>query len=189
MSGVKRQEHPAESDAEPDIQITGTRPSKPPKDKSKGGAPPNELLNKIVSKSNDQGHKSWSCIACGIKYAGNAQFGRAIRHAKDCQKLQENHPELWSQVLEAGSNASLGAQIEASDKAVDSASRSEPQPKKARIIGFDLDQMRQKGKEKQKTHWENYQKKIDHIIMRLITVRGLVPNILDSPDIQMRTNV
>jgi hypothetical protein len=47
---------------------------------------------------------------------------------------------------------------------------------------LDLSKLCILGKKEKDEQWKIFQAKVDHIIMRLICVRGLVPHIIDSPE-------
>ena len=108
--------------------------------------------------------------------------------------LKEKFPELYQEAVELSSTESLSAKLEqlmGADSGLDlkaSASRdstpsgSAPPPAK-KLKGqatLDISQLQGTRKKKEETR-KAFQLKVDHIVMRLICICGLVPNIIDSP--------
>ena len=141
-----------------------------------GGAPENPLLAQLVKKHTHDGKKSFSCVACGEQKKGNASLSRALKHALKCEKLEKANKKLWSEVKVCAAKSSLGAQLKQSEKNPPKESTSEKQNGSK----LDVNHLRAVGKQKEKKSWEAFQSRVDHVIMRLICVHGLVPNIIDS---------
>jgi hypothetical protein len=106
---------------------------------------------------------------------GNAQLDRVLKHATTCKYLQVNDVDLWKEALEESGQGSLGAQM-------DEELGLEPPLKKPKQGKLDLGSLRQTGQKNKEEQLQLYQNKVDHVIMRLICVRGLVPNIVDSDE-------
>ena len=146
------------------------------------GRNPNELAAKLVIKYRDQANKaSWRCVAKGCSHVcqGNAQLDRILKHASSCKFLRESNPNLRQEAINESCNGSLGAQLEGD---LDDEKDEHPQKKLKGQGTLDLGQLRASGKKKKEEQRKLFQAKVDHAIMRLICVRGLVPHIIDSPE-------
>jgi len=153
---------------------------------AKGGAPPLELLLALVKKYVDEkGKKFWSCIAptCDHRQAGNAQLDCALKHATTCQHLEAHDSNLYECAIAASGNTALGAWLTRATSANNS-DVLEHLPKKAKVQGntLDINKLWEAGKRSKAEQLKAYQDKVDHVIMHLICIRGLVPNIIDSPE-------
>ncbi|KAM6488823.1 Ribonuclease H-like domain containing protein [Amanita muscaria] len=153
------------------------------------------VVKKFVKKYSDSKNNSWECIStCGTVRKGNAQISRILAHASTCNVLKQEFPELHQEAVELSSAESLSAKLEQltgadSDPKVASASRdstpsgSAPPAKKLKgQATLDISQLQGAGKKKKEETRKAFQLKVDHIIMRLICVRGLVPNVIDSSE-------
>jgi DNA-binding TFAR19-related protein (PDSD5 family) len=147
------------------------------------GRPKNDTISKLISKymhkENDDPY--YSCVAvskCGWIRSGNAQLNRVLRHAASCKHLTDEQRGL------AGSEAassSLGAKLEKfsivtppSDNAPGPAAEAKtPVPGKAKSR-LELDFTTAGRKE--------LARKVDHCVMKLICVNGLIPHIIDSDE-------
>lgn len=136
-------------------------------------------MNKLVIKFRTDDKSSWGCVAdnCNFVQQGNAQLDRVLKHATTCRHLQVNHIEAWKDALEESGQGSLNAKIAAEGET------SEPPAKRPKNqgtlnLGF-LWHIGQKAKEEQR---RLYQAKVDHIIMKLMCVWGLVPHVIDSDE-------
>jgi len=134
-----------------------------------------------VKKHNHDGKKSVSCIACGEQKKGNASFSRALKHALKCGKLEKYDKELSIEVRKCVGESSLGAQLKKSKKNPPIPPK-EPASEKQNGGKLDVAHLRAVGKQKEKKSWETFQSCVDHVIMRLICVQGLVPSIIDSAE-------
>jgi transcription elongation factor Elf1 len=143
-----------------------------------GGAPENPLLAQLVKKHTHNGKKSFSCVACGEQKKGNASLAQALKHALKCKKLEKSNKKLWSEVKVYTAKSSLGAQLKQSKKNPPK----EPTSKKQNGGKLDVNHLWVVGKQKEKKSWEAFQSHVDHVIMRLICVHGLVSNIIDSAE-------
>jgi len=126
---------------------------------------------------------------------GNAQIPRILAHASRCSVLIKNYPELHQEAVELSSAESLSAKLEqltgtdedpktSRDSTPSGSDRLAPPPAK-KLKGqatLDVSQLQGAGKKKKEESRKAFQLKVDHIVMRLICVRGLVPNIIDSPE-------
>jgi len=143
-----------------------------------GGAPENPLLAQLVKKHTHDGKKSFSCVACGDEKKGNASLSRALKHALKCEKLEKYDKKLWLEAKVCAGESSLGAQLQHFTKNPPE----EPASEKKNGGKLDVTHLRAVGKQKEKKNWEAFQSRVDHVIMRLICVHGLVPNIIDSAE-------
>ncbi|KAG0700235.1 ribonuclease H-like domain-containing protein, partial [Suillus ampliporus] len=119
---------------------------------------------------------------------GNAQVQRVLKHAVACKALQEHNAELWEEAVKVSGQGSLGAKL---DEAAGVKEPSEPSSAKQQKVqsGLDIGTLRETGKKAKEEQHKLYQSKVDHIIMRLICVRGLVPNVIDSLEWKELMNV
>jgi hypothetical protein len=138
-------------------------------------------MEQLVTNNREGGWEThtWQCIEpdCNFVWKGNAQLDRVLKHATTCKDLQANNVEVWKVALEESGQGSLGTQIEGE-------STVEPPVKRLRLSKMpqgklDLDWLCQTG-QKAKDELRLYQARVDHVIMWLICVRGLVLNIVDS---------
>ena len=108
--------------------------------------------------------------------------------------LKEKFPELYQEAVELLSAQSLSAKLEeltgadsdltasASRDSMPSGSAPPPAKKLKGQATLDVSQLQGAGKKKKEEARKTFQLKVDHIIMRLICVRGLVPNVIDSSE-------
>jgi hypothetical protein len=153
-------------------------------------------MNRAITKGNfDMGKKYWTCISSDCRYraSGNAQQDRVYKHATGCEALGRTHPDVWQAIVDLQSGTSLGALLQQGST---SNSHSEPSSSRASSPVMISSAKKQKvegpgkvwqwaregGKVKKREEMERTQQLADHMIMQLICVRGLVPNILDSPE-------
>ena len=124
----------------------------------------------------DTGKDYYGCIAvdqCKWVRAGNAQESRILKHAAYCRFL---NPDLKQQAREHAASKSLGAKLENSKTVENTVTGApvEPPIKKAKT-GSLIHDFANAGRKELQT-------KLDHCIMKLICVAGLVPHILDSAE-------
>jgi hypothetical protein len=112
---------------------------------------------------------------CDFLQQGNVQLDQALKHPTTCKHLQVNDVDLWKEALEESGQGLLGAQI-------DEELGLEPPLKKLKQGKLDLGTLCQTGQKNQEEQLQLYQNKVDHVIMQLICVQGLVPNIVDSDE-------
>ena len=155
------------------------------------GRNPNMLAAQLVVKYVDEDNKAlWRCVADGCNHSrrGNAQLDRILRHSTNCKYLRESNQSLWQEALMESRNGSLGAQL---DKEITGETEkldtqtNDPAPplkKLKRQSTLDLGVFRASGRKEKEEHHKLFQAKVDHVIMRLICTRGLIPHILDSPE-------
>lgn len=150
----------------------------------------------------------WKCISprCRYKASGNPSEVRVFKHAATCTALAETHPDIYRAIVATQSQSALGARLSreastdtgtppsgartatssraASESGVRDSRCEEPATKKFKVSdGGTLDSYVAVGnRTKRKADQEAMQAQADHVIMRLICVRGLVPNILDSSE-------
>jgi hypothetical protein len=129
---------------------------------------------------------SWKCVArgCDHKRQGHAQLDRILKHSTQCQLLRESDHALWQEAVILSRNTSLSAQLdENSDVVLANKDSDEPPQKKQKgQMVLDVSALRLKGKKEKEEQRKIFQSKADHLIMRLICTRGLVPRIVDSPE-------
>ncbi|CDO74690.1 hypothetical protein BN946_scf184960.g4 [Trametes cinnabarina] len=147
---------------------------------------------------------------CHYRALGNASEARVFRHAATCEHLRDSHPEIFYAIVNTQKNGSLGARISESydgesglyldirtaltfakgpavsglgdsSSATNAATATKGPMQKKLKVGGTLDAFVGKGvKERKKAERAALQEKVDHTIMHLICVRGLVPSIIDS---------
>ena len=162
------------------------------------GRKPDELLTKLVVKSQGtDGKPSWSCIApkCSYTAKGFPQNSRVLKHSASCKALREYDEDAYDDAHRAAVGGSLGSQLQQLEP---SAKNSESNPSfstsSPTIVSpsgsslltakgtLDLKTLRTEGSKSKANSNKKFQHEVDHIIMRLICVRGLVPNLVDSPE-------
>jgi hypothetical protein len=149
-------------------------------------------MNKAVTKGTlNTGKKYWACVSsdCGYRASGNAQQDRVYKHAASCEALGRTHPDIRQAIVDLQSGTSLGAILQQesasnfhSELPSPRALSPVPSAKKQKVEGDLWKWAREGGKAKKKEERERTQQLADHIIMQLLCVRGMVPNILDSPE-------
>ena len=170
--------------------------------KSNRGRKPDQLLTKLAIKNlGADGKPFWKCIApkCTHKAKGNIQASRVLKHSIMCMALREYDRDAYDKANSAAVNGSLGSQIINPETPIAAGSNdSADSPTTAAVTRpmfmFSADSLitsagtlnpvpfRAAGAKAKAEANKNFQLEVDHIIMRLICVRGLVPNILDSPE-------
>lgn len=166
------------------------------------------IEKKVFSAAVQKGRSTnyWTCVSphCPYKANGNASEVRVFKHAATCTALAETHPEIYKAIVDMQSQNALGARLSrdgsidpgASSSGTVSGSQaaselgtavrndSRPATKKSKVSdGGTLDSYVAVGNRmKRKEEKAAMQAQADHAIMRLICVRGLVPNILDTPE-------
>jgi hypothetical protein len=141
------------------------------------GRPGKTVISSLVIKyvHKDTGKDYYGCVGVGCYWfrAGNAQECRILKHAPSCRHLSDDL-KLFANEHAAGS--SLGAKLEALQSAEPTVSTSQPLKKaKSLTEGAIVLNFAHAGRQELQT-------KLDHCIMKLICVAGLVPHILDSPE-------
>jgi hypothetical protein len=154
------------------------------------------LLAKLVIKSEGTDGKAlWKCVApnCSKVAKGNPQQSRVLKHSATCTHLRDYDRHAYDLANKGAAGGSLAAQLEAS------ASLPSIQPALATgntsavfTVGpsnlispegtLNMATLRVEGAKVKAQSRQKYQDEVDHIIMRLICVRGLVPNLIDSPE-------
>jgi hypothetical protein len=112
------------------------------------------------------------------------QQARILKHSVKCQHLRSHDHAAFEDAVTSSLTGSLGAQLEASSEADTSQPlklQADPGPI-TRQGTLNLAPLRVAGQKARADDIKKFQNSVDHIIMRLICVRGLVPNILDSPE-------
>ena len=96
-----------------------------------------------------------------------------MKHATTCKHFQVNHIEVWKDALEESGQGSLGAQIAAEGETL------EPPAKRPKNQGtLNLNSLQHIGQKAKEEQHRIYQAKVDHIIMKLMCVWGLIPHII-----------
>ncbi|KAF9549384.1 hypothetical protein CPC08DRAFT_648213 [Agrocybe pediades] len=135
----------------------------------------------------------WQCIApnCDYHAKGNMQRSRILKHSVTCKELEKHDSTASKAAAAASVTGSLGHQLEAASTAsqlsrvATSAQTSKPSAESRPVIRqgtLDLVPLRAAGKAAKAAERKHFQDSVDHIITRLICVRGLVPNILGTPE-------
>jgi hypothetical protein len=161
------------------------------------GRKEDDLLKRLVIRhTSPEGNLSYSCIApeCDHRCAGNLQRARILRHSVKCQYLRAHDSAAFEDAVNSSRTGSLGAQLEAPSSHDVEASQPQKSSKLQATFSdtlagpitrqgtLNLAPLRVAGKKANAEETKKYQNSVDHIIMRLICVRGLVPNVLDSPE-------
>src|SRR6266550_1855868 len=158
------------------------------------GRTPNELIAQLVIKyvteaKNEQGETvnkhSYACVSCKKESQGNAALNRVLQHAIHCPQLRESHQDLYRRAHDASVKGSLGAQLEQAGADSETGTQeTEIRPVKVSKTQTTLDatQIREAGRKRKDEEQKTFQAKVDHIIMRLICVRGMVPTIVGSDE-------
>ncbi|KAI0683439.1 hypothetical protein BC835DRAFT_1311037 [Cytidiella melzeri] len=169
------------------------------------------IIKHDTSRPGHKSQCHWECISpeCSYSASGDPVAKRVFLHAATCTHLQETHPDIHRQIVDTQSALSLGARLQdttakaaasqltiphtivrsSSDSALrSSGSRSNltpPTHKKIRLEGNASvleNYVAQGTKARRKDERAALQQRADHAITRLICARGLVPNIVDSPE-------
>lgn len=167
------------------------------------------LVIKYVAGPKDK--PSWTCISgCGYECQGYAGNDRVFKHVTRCKTLANINPDLYREALQASGTGSLGSRLElqgvVSSMPSVNPSLSTPAtsssaisvPSKTRGSGvvskkskksstsqsntLNVSDFRNASIKAKEEARDKLQDKVDHCIMRLICTRGLVPNVLDSPE-------
>ena len=158
------------------------------------GRSPNDLMARLDLKYQNEKmkKKSWHCVApnCDMVRQGNAQLDRVLKHATTCKALQLHNIDLWREAIEVSGQSSLGAKlaeelVEAQEKYPTEGTSNPPGPPLKKLksqTSLNVDQLRDVGKKKKDEQLSLYKARVDHVIMRLICVRGLVPSVINSPE-------
>ncbi|KAI0690473.1 hypothetical protein BC835DRAFT_1417763 [Cytidiella melzeri] len=188
------------------LKLKGTGKGRPP-NKLMNSA----IIKHDTSRPGHKSQCHWECISpkCSYSASGDPVAKRVFLHAATCTQLQETQPDIHRQIVDTQSALSLGARLQdttakaaasqltiphaivrsASDSALrSSGSRSNltpPTHKKIRLEGNASvleNYVAQGTKAHRKDERAALQQQADHAITRLICARGLVPNIVDSPE-------
>ncbi|RDB28214.1 hypothetical protein Hypma_001371 [Hypsizygus marmoreus] len=157
------------------------------------GRTPNDVMSRLVIKYiGDNNKRSWGCVAskCDYQAKGNAALDRVLKHATKCKVLAAYDPELYQMAIEESVSGSLGVRLskcqntegEAAGTAEASGHQGTAQKKPAQSNQLDLTQLRKAGGKRKEEEMKHFQLKVDHVIMRLICIRGLIPNVIDSAE-------
>ncbi|KAF8153914.1 hypothetical protein B0H34DRAFT_799839 [Crassisporium funariophilum] len=143
------------------------------------------ILYKHCNKyPNDNMLKKW--VIDVVKGAEKVYNTHQINH------LKEHNFDAFQDAVSSSLAGSLGAQLEASESSKSSSSQPSKLPNSnlqamfsdtglvTRQGTLNLAPLQAAGKKAKAKDTKKFQNSVDHIIMRLICVRGLVPNILDS---------
>jgi hypothetical protein len=159
------------------------------------GHPGDETLSKLTIKYTHMATNKdyWSCVAvnagCLFLRAGNPQKNRILPHVADCQFLSD---ELKAFAGDTAANMSLGAKLKLGPGQTPVAPSGSQDGKGSRVPTEYDTGSKTAGTRKllavpsklevdvTATGKKVMQEKIDHSIMKLICVNGLVPNFLDS---------
>jgi hypothetical protein len=168
---------------------------------SNRGRKTDELLARLTIKgTGDDGKKWWGCAApkCTHCNNGNIQCDRILKHTVKCKELQEYDHQAFNDAVTASRDGSLGGQLFQS--ASESAGQQEVASSTSHLaltpLLFSGSQTKlnqhvtadgklniiplwNAGQKMKAEANKKFQAEVNHIIMRLICVRGLVPNIVD----------
>lgn len=118
---------------------------------------------------------------------GNPQNSRVLKHSVSCIHLRDYDRLLFDHVNKVAASASLGARLQAPAAAADSISIDQLAATGSSGLitpqgTLNVTTLRAEGAKSKAQSQQKFQEEVDLIIMRLICVRGLVPNIIDSPE-------
>ncbi|KAF9547265.1 hypothetical protein CPC08DRAFT_769475 [Agrocybe pediades] len=168
--------------------------------KSTKGRKEDELCKRLVNKVVfDGGRQGYSCIApkCGHSATGNVAKAQVLGHASKSKHLKAHDERAYNDAVAASVGDSLGARLEAAEGIVASATRQTQAAASASSSNasqsdslrpvtaqgtLNLAPLQAAGKQAKALERKRFQDSVDHIITRLICVRRLLPNILDSPE-------
>ncbi|KAF7985089.1 hypothetical protein HWV62_8971 [Athelia sp. TMB] len=150
-----------------------------PKTGSGRGRKVDPLIERLVTVVLKDGKSAWQCNACSKVRMGNRDVDRIFQHVTTCAVLSQSDPDLFREAINASKTGSLGAQLEAE---TDNSAAPEPVAKRPTQSTLKLAPLREYGQKEKQEQQKMWQKKVDHVIMRLICVRGLVPHLIDSPE-------
>ena len=155
------------------------------------GRKPNTLLNNLAKKVvASDGKDAWVCKApnCDYTRKGYLQAERVLPHSTACTLLEESDPKLFDAACKEYRKGSVGAQLEVvAEGAPSSESIASTSSGGMSMHVTNAGELRraplvEAGKKTKVERDKRFQAEVDHIIMRLVCVRGLVPNVLDSPE-------
>jgi hypothetical protein len=143
-----------------------------------------------LSRHTDTGKDYYGCVAklkgCYWYRAGNAQVSRISKHAVSCQYLSSDLKELAKDYTAQSSLGAVLADSGASAAWVDSdmISTGSVKPTTSKLTAVAVPSSSEKSMVLDFTNAgrKQLQAKLDHCVMKLICVVGLVPHILDSPE-------
>jgi hypothetical protein len=106
---------------------------------------------------------------------------RILKHAMTCKALQVHDVQLWEEAVKTSGQGSLGANLD--EAVVVEESLEQLQLKQQKVqSSLNIENLQETGKKVKEEQWKLFQSKVDHIIMHLICVWGLIPNLIDSPE-------
>lgn len=140
-----------------------------------------KLVIKTTIMSEDGKPKvSWKCISCDHSRKGSPQESRVLKHSATCKKLPVH---LRNEAITASKDTSLGAQLVEAPPVEEQPHMDEPPAKRPKNqVALNVAPYRDAGRKKREEECQIFQMKADHIIMRLICVRGFVPTVIDSDE-------
>jgi hypothetical protein len=178
-------------------------------DNSKGRKPDELLALLAVKGEAGDGKPTWSCIAPNCNHGpikGNLQRERVLKHAVKCKHLQEYKSDAFKEAVLASKDGSLGAQLHTANDATScrledknfsphtaasngststeivSASSSLPSGGLVTSNGkLNRNILVASGAKVKEERRKRFNLEVNHALVQLICVCGLVPNILDSP--------
>jgi len=158
------------------------------------GRRPDSLAERLAYKFDhpDDGKPAWGCRATGCPYnvKGHRSIPRVLRHMTEpCTFLRDQNPELYAEAVEAASGNSLGGQLEKSEGTIPDKDTEEDTKSSGGLLQhvssdgkLKAGPLLEAGRKRKAEEKEKLNLEVNHIIVRLISVRGLVPNLLDSPE-------
>ncbi|PPQ80645.1 hypothetical protein CVT25_001653 [Psilocybe cyanescens] len=160
--------------------------------KSNRGRKSNDLLVKLVIKSQGTDNTpTWSCVApmCSHTAMGFPQNSRVLEHSASCTALREYDRAIYDEAHRAAVSGSLGAHLKESESPAGYLHSPSPSPATVSSNSLittqgtlNLTTLQAEGAKSRADSHKKFQQQVDHIIVRLICVRGLVPNLIDSPE-------
>jgi len=177
---------------------------------NKGRKPDGLLALLVVKGETDDGKPTWSCIAPNCNHGpikGNLQRERVLKHAVKCKHLQRYNSDAFEEAVLASKDGSLGAQLEGDIDATSMvegknfSSHASANGKLEAIAASHIlsvssampsnlitgngrlnrDVLVASGQKVKEERGKRFNVEVNHALVQLICVCGLVPNILDSP--------
>lgn len=120
---------------------------------------------------------------------GFPQNSRVLEHSASCTALREYDRAIYDEAHRAAVSGSLGAHLKESESPAGYLHSPSPSPATVSSNSLittqgtlNLTTLQAEGAKSRADSHKKFQQQVDHIIVRLICVRGLVPNLIDSPE-------
>jgi hypothetical protein len=165
---------------------------------SNKGRKPDELLALLAVKGEtDDGKPLWSCRAPKCNHGpvkGHLQRERVLKHAVKCAHLRMHNLDAFKQAVLASKDGSLGAQLDGTALSEDIPSTTSGVSRTFSVSSavastsvitsngtLNRDVLVASGQKVKEERNKRFNVEVNHALVQLICVCGLIPNILDSP--------